>query len=128
MEIEYTIYDKNTNEKLFIGQSISTIISPNININTDKYNIKSGSISLEGCKFDKEAVTQLLGIDYSNKPDKTAYSLVIIHKIQNRIHRKKRINKKWAKRYGFIEKQIVIPKAIFETCENNTMQGSFYAQ
>lgn len=43
-------------------------------------------------------------------------------KIQKRIHKKKRINKKWAKRYGFISIPIVIPGfRLEEGIDSNTI-------
>ena len=32
--------------------------------------------------------------------------IITTHRVQNRRHKKKRINKKWAKRYGFTETNI----------------------
>lgn len=50
----------------------------------------------------------------------TPIIIVPTRKIQNRTHKKKRINKKWAKRYGFI---------VFETLKNGEtfmMDGKLY--
>lgn len=47
----------------------------------------------------KNQIENILGIDKSNVLDK--FDLQISIKIQNRIHKKMRINKKWAKRYGY---------------------------
>ena len=50
----------------------------------------------------------------------TPIIIVPTRKIQNRTHKKKRINKKWAKRYGFI---------IYERLENGEtymMDGKLY--
>jgi len=60
-------------------------------------------------------MNKLLGIDYANQPDKTVYTLISINKIQNKKHRKKRINKKWGKRYGFTDVQTVLDNVIFNT-------------
>lgn len=49
-------------------------------------------------------LTSLIGIDVSNAPDK--YNFQIIKVKQARKHKKKRINKKWIKRYGY--KQILV--------------------
>lgn len=32
--------------------------------------------------------------------------IITTHRVQNKKHRKKRINKKWAKRYGFTETEV----------------------
>ena len=57
-------------------------------------NISIGAMSL----------TSLIGIDVANAPDK--YNFQIIKFKQARKHKKKRINKKWIKRYGY--KQILV--------------------
>ena len=58
--------------------------------------------------FDKEIdaneLHKILGIDTSNMPD--AYDVQFIKFVQSRKHKKKRINKKWLKRYGY--KQISV--------------------
>jgi hypothetical protein len=41
----------------------------------------------------------LFGIDKANKPD--AYDISFIKYVQCRKHKKKRINNKWAKKYGY---------------------------
>jgi len=50
------------------------------------------------------SLTSLIGIDVANAPDK--YNFQIIKIKQARKHKKKRINKKWIKRYGY--KQILV--------------------
>ena len=47
---------------------------------------------------------KVLGIDTSNMPD--AYDIQFIKFVQARKHKKRRINKKWLKRYGY--KQISV--------------------
>ena len=58
--------------------------------------------------FDKEIGTnelhKILGIDISNMPD--AYDIQFIKFAQARKHKKRRINKKWLKRYGY--KQMIV--------------------
>ncbi len=44
-------------------------------------------------------IQSLIGIDMAKFPDK--YSIEYVEVVQARKHRKKRINKKWAKRYGY---------------------------
>jgi len=56
------------------------------------------SISLSG-EIDTIALFQHLGLDLSQKPDMC--DILIQKPIQIRKHKKKRINKKWAKKYGF---------------------------
>lgn len=47
---------------------------------------------------------KVLGVDTSNVPD--AYDIQYVIIVQVRKHKKRRINKKWAKRYGY--KQVVV--------------------
>lgn len=58
--------------------------------------------------FDKEISTnelhKLLSIDIANMPD--AYDVQFIKFVQARKHKKRRINKKWLKRYGY--KQMIV--------------------
>lgn len=44
-------------------------------------------------------INTLLGVDVSQFPDK--YAISTVNFVQARKHKKKRINKKWAKRYGY---------------------------
>jgi hypothetical protein len=46
----------------------------------------------------------ILGADFSKTPDQV--NILYVKKIQARKHRKKRINKKWLKRYGYKEQSI----------------------
>ena len=50
------------------------------------------------------SLTSLIGIDVANAPDKYKFQLIKVK--QARKHKKKRINKKWIKRYGY--KQILV--------------------
>lgn len=50
------------------------------------------------------SLISLIGVDVSNAPDK--YNFQIMKVKQARKHKKKRINKKWIKRYGY--KQILV--------------------
>lgn len=43
----------------------------------------------------------ILGVDFSKMPDQV--NILYVEKIQARKHHKKRINKKWLKRYGYKE-------------------------
>ncbi len=46
--------------------------------------------------------------------------------IQNRTHKKKRINKKWAKRYGYETKKVKV-EYMFNKCKFNSNSGEFEA-
>ena len=54
--------------------------------------------------IDTEEFYKILGIDIANMPD--AYDIQFIKFVQARKHKKRRINKKWLKRYGY--KQITV--------------------
>lgn len=49
--------------------------------------------------IDTEEFYRVLGIDTSNMPD--AYDIQFVKFVQARKHKKRRINKKWLKRYGY---------------------------
>ncbi len=50
------------------------------------------------------SLISLMGVDISNAPDKCNFQIIKVK--QTRKHKKKRINKKWIKRYGY--KQILV--------------------
>ena len=54
--------------------------------------------------IDTEEFYKMLGIDIANMPD--AYDIQFIKFVQARKHKKRRINKKWLKRYGY--RQIIV--------------------
>ena len=62
-----------------------------------------------------EELYKILGVDTSNMPD--AYDIQFTEIVQVRKHKKKRINKKWAKRYGY--KQVVVDSKGWKI-KNNT--------
>ena len=74
-------------------------------INWFKYKNEEYTMSVD---FDKEIDTnelhKILGIDVSNMAD--AYDIQFIKFVQARKHKKRRINKKWLKKYGY--KQMII--------------------
>ena len=62
-----------------------------------------------------EELYKVLGVDTSNMPD--AYDIQYVKIVQVRKHKKRRINKKWAKRYGY--KQVVVDSKGWKI-KNNT--------
>ena len=63
----------------------------------------NAEISME-CELNHSALSKLIGgVDLSNRDDITSYTLTgkLPRRVQARWHKKKRINKKWAKRYGY---------------------------
>jgi hypothetical protein len=60
-------------------------------------------------EIDADVMNRLIyGVDTSQVKDQTAYTVMYSYKEQARRHKKKRINKKWAKRYGYITKQVCL--------------------
>lgn len=57
--------------------------------------------------IDKEEFYKILGVDMAKTPD--AYDIQFVKFVQARKHKKRRINKKWLKRYGY-KKMIVESK------------------
>ena len=58
------------------------------------------------CDINTSLFAKLIGIDLANGQDATCASMVFqkTYRVQRRRHKKKRINKKWAKRYGYVTK------------------------
>ena len=62
------------------------------------YSKKETAFSLKEPILNVDVLCAAIGIDWSNKPD--AYDIQYIKFVQARKHKKRRINKKWLKRYG----------------------------
>lgn len=62
------------------------------------------TISFDSKTDNSNELKKIFGVDMSNLPD--AYDIQFIKIVQARKHRKKRINKKWLKRYGI--KQVLV--------------------
>lgn len=62
-------------------------------------------ISFE-CDIDASLFAKLIGVDLAQGRDVTCTSMIFQkpYQVQRRRHKKKRINKKWAKRYGYVTK------------------------
>lgn len=58
------------------------------------------------CDIDTSLFAKLIGIDLANGKDATCASMIFQkpYQVQRKHHKKKRINKKWAKRYGYVTK------------------------
>ena len=58
------------------------------------------------CDIDTSLFAKLIGIDLANGQDATCASMIFQkpYQVQRKHHKKKRINKKWAKRYGYVIK------------------------
>ena len=63
-------------------------------------NIKKGEMTLSfASTIEKMVLFKALGFDMSKTPD--AYKISVTKQVQRRKHKKKRINKKWLKKYGY---------------------------
>lgn len=100
------LYDVKTGEKVLDLGAVSDI---QLETNTlykvkdkeDSYGLTNSLISGGELTFETTNVDidTLLGTDKANMPD--TYDLTYTKVVQCRRHKKKRINKKWAKRYGY---------------------------
>lgn len=76
------------------------------------------SMTLGECDINTKILNAILGFDLSN-PDST-WSVEYIKHVQARTHRKKRINKKWLKRYGYKSIPVIIGKFKMKLLEQNS--------
>lgn len=77
------------------------------------YSKKTCEISFDVDNPDNNDLKKILGVDRSDLPD--AYDFQFVKVVQARKHKKKRINKKWEKRYGY--------KSITVTCKGWQMES-----
>lgn len=58
------------------------------------------------CDIDTSLFAKLIGIDLADGQNATCASMIFQkpYQVQRKHHKKKRINKKWAKRYGYVTK------------------------
>lgn len=96
--------DKNGNNVLALNNVNELDLISNVTEEKDILgnveNIKRGEITMSFTNItNKEDLFKVLGVDTSNVPD--AYSILLTKPIQRRKHKKKRINKKWLKKYGY---------------------------
>lgn len=74
------------------------------------------------CDIDPKILKKLTGIDLAHGSDFTGYTILFQQPVQVQVrrHKKKRINKKWAKRYGYktMFKSIELKEAYVEPNEN----------
>lgn len=96
--------DKNGNNVLALNNIDKLELTSNVTEERDILgnveNIKRGETTLSFTNItNKEDLFEVLGVNTSNVPD--AYSILLTKPIQRRKHKKKRINKKWLKKYGY---------------------------
>lgn len=94
--------------------------------------LDTSSLSKEKLSFTHEATFEVSNIDLfsfplyttvANKPFNLEYNIPIM--IQSRWHKKKRINKKWLKRYG-MKKDSVLVKCDVESISPNVDYDPYY--
>lgn len=96
--------DKNGNNVFALNNvnelELTSNVTEEVNVIGNVENIKRGETILSLTNTtNKEILLKALGVDTSNVPD--AYSILLTKPIQRRKHKKKRINKKWLKKYGY---------------------------
>lgn len=96
--------DKNGDNVLALNNINKLELTSNVTEEVDAIgnveNIKRGEITISLTDpIENEDLFKALGVDISNVPDK--YSIFLTKLIQRRKHKKKRINKKWLKKYGY---------------------------
>lgn len=104
----FQIFDANTLEPIAEFDGIKGI--------TIESGIEPSSLSKETLSFTHEATFEVSGVDlfslplfyttFVDKPFNLEYSTPIM--VQSRWHKKKRINKKWLKRYGMKQDSILV--------------------
>lgn len=106
-------FNNETNEKL--GQ-VDDVKSIDFTINqkdtVDRYGNLIDREENHTCTFDMvepmdtDKLYKVLGIDEASMPDK--YDIQVLKVVQCRRHKKKRINKKWAKKYGYKQTHVIM--------------------
>lgn len=64
-----------------------------------KYVLGGGNLTLFDTTGETVDINKILGLDVAQTPD--SYAIQYVKIVQARKHKKKRINKKWLKRYGY---------------------------
>lgn len=96
--------DKNDNNVFILDNVDEIALTSSTTEETDILgnvkNIKKGETTLSFTgTIEKETLFKVLGVDISKTPD--AYKISVTKPVQRRKHKKKRINKKWLKKYGY---------------------------
>lgn len=117
------IYDINTSEEIGVCDVNNIVVETEI----EPY-----SLSKEKLSFSHEATFEASNVDFSSLLSYTVpidrqfnleYSIPIM--IQSRWHKKKRINKKWLKRYGMKEDSVSV-KCDVESISTNIDNDPYY--
>ena len=96
--------DKNDNNVFTLDNvdeiALTSNVTEEIDILGNVEKIKKGETTLSFTStIEKETLFKVLGVDISKTPD--AYKIQVTKPVQKRKHKKKRINKKWLKKYGY---------------------------
>lgn len=107
--VEFASIDKLENLSFEHGQVPGYVTSINCPLSA------SEELSFE-CEVNAQAFSKLMGVDLAQRGDLTGFTVEckMPYQVQIRRHRKKRINKKWAKRYGY--------KTMFKTVKMTDVQ------
>ena len=106
---------KASNMKMFDIDTLEEIGEYNLGDTVITSELDTNSLSNEKLSFTHEATFEASGVDlfslplyttFVDKPFNLEYSTPII--VQSRWHKKKRINKKWLKRYGMKQDSILV--------------------
>lgn len=96
--------DKNGNDVLALDSvdeiALTSSVTEERDILGNVKNMKKGETTLSfASTIEKETLFKVLGVDISKTPD--AYKISVTKPVQRRKHKKRRINKKWLKKYGY---------------------------
>lgn len=96
------LYDTLTNEEImFITESdyLELHLNSNEYIQGNQKFFAEATLSIKNANINYDSLHKILEMDTSAKPDSYSFQLYVM--VQARKHKKKRINKKWLKRYGY---------------------------
>jgi len=98
---EAGLYNIDTGVKLFDLTPVDFTMKSNTPTPKEVFQFgKYATLEFEDTRINKEVMDMLIGKDTPTKGFTIEYDTVLYQK-QNRVHKINRINKKWAKRYGY---------------------------
>jgi hypothetical protein len=128
-DVKMSLYNVETGEKILDADDVRDV---KLDVNTkyetrydeEDHKFKSKLLCSDyemtfNCDTSSLDVEKLFGVDMATKPD--AYDITYIKIVPCRTHKKKRINKKWLKRYGY--KQVRVTSKGWQL--NTYIDGSF---
>ena len=106
-------FNTETNEKLGQANDVKSIdLTINQKDTVNRYGNLTNREENRTCTFDMavpmdtDKLYKILGIDKTKMPDK--YDIQVSKIVQCRKHKKKRINKKWKKKYGYKQTHVTM--------------------